>query len=235
MFRNAEVAPQANAAKPLRVARLGMVLALPVLAPTVLLIDVLSVSLSPADVQSGSPSTGTVTLDKGPLSPVTVTLISSNSSVATVPGRITVSGKNGTGAFTVNTVSGAGGCATITAAVLGSGVKRATLLAVRPTNPPGPISMTLSAATVVGGSSVSGNLAVTPGSSVGQTVQLSSSNPAVTVPASVALRAAEIDAGVANFNIGTAVVQSTTCAIITATFQGSQNRALLKLTRITAG
>jgi hypothetical protein len=232
MLRDASLYPS-SIGSPLRAACLGIVLAVPVLAPAALaLVTVHSLSLSPTEVQSGARSTGTLTLDATPSSPVSVVLFSSKPALATVPAAITMPGRKQTRGFTISTVSGAGGCAKITAAVAGTNVKRSAMLFVRPTNSPGPVTLTLSSNTVVGGSSLTGDLVVTGSSSPGHVVHLSSSNPVVTVPATVVLEDHEVDAGFANFTVGTAIVQSPTCAIITATFQGSSKRALLKLTPI---
>lgn len=199
------------------------------------LIKVSAISLSPTDVQSGVASTATVTLDAAPpAAGVRVSLSSSNPSVATVPATVTVTGPLRTKTFSVSTVRGAGGCATISARITGKGITtpttRSAQLFVLPAASSAPVTLTLSKSSVVGSASLTGRVVVPQPSAIGKVVQLSSSNPSVTVPASVTLQPNEIGVGEATFNIGTTVVAPTTCSVIGATFEGSQpSRKLLKV------
>lgn len=220
---------------PLRMAGLWLAFALPVLAPLLFAVgSVQSVTLSPADVPSGSSSTGTVTLD--PASPVgsVVDLLSSNPSLASVPKAIVVSSRNRTGTFAVNTGSGLAGCATISAQVLNAATpSKSAMLFVQPMSSslPGslPVGFSLSTNPVKGGQALRGSLTMfhthaagTPG----DVIHLSSSNPTVTVPVSVTLN--PLPSGGPHgggFDISTVPVQSTTCAVIAA---GSA-RQLLKV------
>lgn len=206
-------------------------LALPALIPILLSVTVQSVSVSPTDVTSGSASTGTVTLNSSATSAVSVALFSSKPSLATVPAKISM-GNTANQTFQITTISGQAGCATISAQVVGTVPRPGHLLFVRPTNSPGPVTLAPSALWVVaGGGPVSEMVTVkgVPPSASGAVVQLSSDNPQVKVPASVTVTATEGGPFQGSFNIIAAVSAAPTCAIITATYQGSQNRALVKI------
>lgn len=232
MFRNTNVAHDHPRRPPLRAAGLRMALAVPVCLPLLFtVVTVQSVGLSPATVQSGSSSTGTVTLSATSATTVKVALFSSKPSLATVPEIITMGKKTRTQTFPITTVSGQAGCATISAQVVGTGPRPPAQLFVQPTDPPGPIVLTLSGNTVVaGGQSLSGLVTafLQPGAPAA-VVQLTSSNPQVTVPASVTLHGTEGGPLQAGFTLSAAVSAAPTCAIITATFQGSRSRALVKV------
>ena len=198
------------------------------------LIKVSSLTLSPTDVQSGAASTATVTLDANPpAAGVRVSLSSSNPSVATVPASVNV-GPLRTRTFSVSTVQGTGGCSTISAKITGKGITTPTVrsaqMFVLPPSAFSPVTLTLSKSSAVGGTSLTGRVVVPQPSAIGKVVQLSSSNPSVTVPASVTLQPNEIGVAEATFNIATTVVAPTTCSVIGATFEGSQaSRKLLKV------
>lgn len=238
MFRNSKMAHDLPRRAPLSTAGLWVAAALPLFAPVLLAaLSVRFVSLSPTDVSSGGTSTGTVTLDPTSTVPVTVFLFSSNPNLAKVPDKISVTSKTRTGTFPVTTVSGGGGCSTISAEENGTRFRRSELLLVRPPTTPGaPVSLSVSPSTVPGGASSSGSVLVISSQGAPGSVQLSSSNPLVTVPPSVTPATAQELAGTyrGTFNISTAAVGAPgTCAIITATFGSTQSRAVLKV--ITAG
>lgn len=89
-----------------------------------------SITLSPATVQTGTTATS-ATLSFSALTPsggATVTLSSSNTSIATVPASVTVPANSSTGAFSVAIPSSASGTATISASY--GGVTRTALLTV---------------------------------------------------------------------------------------------------------
>jgi hypothetical protein len=217
---------------PLRMPGLCMALAVPVFLPIlVAVVTVQSVGLSPATVQSGSSSTGTVTLSGTTTTEVKVALFSSKPSLATVPASIIMGKtKTRTATFPIRTVSGQAGCATVSAQVVGTGPRPPAQLFVQPNDPSGPITLTLSGNTVVaGGQPLPGFVTVFQTGSQGAVVQLSSSNPQVTVPASVTLHETEGGPFQASLSVTAAVNAAPTCAIITATFQGSRSRALVKV------
>lgn len=208
-----------------------MALVLPMLGSILFaLVGVSSLSLSPTDVQSGAASTATVTLDATPPPVgVRVNLSSSNPSVATVPAFVTI-GPLKTRTISVKSVQGAAGCTTISAKAAKSTTARSAQLFVLPPTSISPVTLTLSKSSIAGGASLTGRVVVAEPSAIGAVVQLSSSNPSVTVPASVTLQPNEIGVAEATFNISTAVVAPSTCSVIAATYQGSKaSRKLLKV------
>jgi hypothetical protein len=212
-----------------------MALGFPVLAPILFILSqVSSVTVSPADVTAGSNSTGTVTLSAPSAAGVTVELASSKPTLASVPKSITVSNRSGTGTFGINTVSGQMGCATITAKV-GATPARAAVVFVKPPDVITTMVVILSQPSVIGGESLRGTV-LAPVSATGSVVQLRSSNPSVTVPASVTIgQPDESMLSSVNFPINSTTVVTPTCAIITATQGGLQNRKLLKVLPYVAG
>ncbi|MGH7469912.1 MAG: hypothetical protein ACRENP_18340 [Longimicrobiales bacterium] len=237
MFRLIATRCDAERPAPQRVGR-WMALGLPVLAPILFIISqVSSVTVSPTDVTGGSNSTGTVTLNAPSSAGVLVDLLSSRPALATVPKSITISNRNGTGTFGINTGSGQMGCATISAKV-GTTSARSAVVFVKPPDVISPIALTLSKTSTLGGESSSGTV-LAPAAAVGSVVQLRSSNPSVTVPASVTLGhpGAGDDSGLsrASFTINSTAVPQPTCAIITAIHGGSQNHKLLKVFPFIAG
>ncbi|HEY7471677.1 MAG TPA: hypothetical protein VIE68_04945 [Gemmatimonadota bacterium] len=189
--------------------------------------DVSSLVLSDDDIASGGSSIGTVTLSAGSPPNTRVTLASSRPTVATVPSSIIV--KAGQAGFKVLSVSGAAGCTEISAKVGFTPSKTKLLFVQPPVSPESTATLTLSRTSVAGGTSLTGTVRATLAGGQSSTVQLSSSNPAVTVPASVQLSPVEGGAFSATFNIGTTVVAPSTCSVITATNSGRQMRALLKV------
>jgi hypothetical protein len=132
----------------------------------------------------------------------------------------------------VKTVLGAAGCTNI-AARAGTSPARSTIFYVQPPVSNGPVTLSLSTGLAQGATTLTGTVRVnqpTNGS-----VQLTSSNPAVTVPATVTLIPNEIGISIGTFPIHTTQPSAATCAIITATFGGNQGRALLKLNTLFFG
>jgi hypothetical protein len=190
-----------------------------------------SVTISPADVPLGRRTTGTVTI-----SPTralsTIQLASLNRSIATVPSSVTVAGGQTSSAFAVRTGTSVPGCTDITA-TMGGITKRATIFVLPlPTPSSAPVRVTVPPS-AVGGQTVQGRvglLGVTAGT---HTVRLSSSNPnVVSVPASVTVSATQNEvtvSGSSSFPITTSTVGNTQCAVITATFNGTTSKALIKV------
>lgn len=224
-------AEHANGRPSRRTAGVRRALALPAFAAISFAVaDVSSLALSDDDIASGGSAIGTVTLTSNPLlRATTVTLSSSKPSVATVPPSILVGGRTGKASFKVLAVSGAAGCTVISAKVGTTPAKSAILFVQAPVSPEVSAGLTLSKNSVGGGSSLTGTFTVTPVTGQSSSAQLSSSNPAVTVPSSVQLSAVEGGALSATFNISTTVVAPSTCSVITATNAGRQVRKLLKV------
>jgi len=187
------------------------------------LLAVRSLTLSPSTVAAGEQSTGTVTLDLVPIGSVSVTLSNSNPSVAQVPASVSV-GRTSSVPFLVRT--SAPGCASIAARVGATAPQTATLF-VNPPPPPtitlSPLQLTLANSRIIGGQATSGSVTVLTG---GATIQLSSSNPEVKVPASVVVSSAATPMA---FPIQTNTVRAATCSLITASFGGSRSSALLQV------
>lgn len=204
----------------------GVRAALAIPAIALVALDVSSLSLSTTDVAAGGSVTGTVTVTGAGRGLTRVALESSNTSVATVPAAVSV-GRAGT--FTARAVSGAAGCAVISARVGTTPPKSQTLFVQAPST--SGMGLGSNPSSIVGGASATGRVVViNPGSNT--TVQLSSSNPVVTVPASVQVQPEEGGAHAASFTINSSVVAPTTCTVITATHGASRARKMLKVVTI---
>jgi len=168
-----------------------------------------SVSLSPTAVVGGSPSTGTVNLTGAAPKGGVVVKLSSTQSAATVPSSVTVSAGKTSATFQVKTV--AVGAAT-SAAILGTlnGVSNSALLMIEP---PALASLTLSPASVKGGSSSTGTVKLTGPAPTGGVIVTLSSSGSATVPASVTVPAGKSSA---TFIIKTTKVSAKTTATIKA-------------------
>jgi hypothetical protein len=181
------------------------------------------VTVNPASVTGGSPSTGTVTLTApAPAAGATVTL-ASNNAAAVVPASVTVAAGATSGTFTVNTTAPT---ATVTATLTATyaGVSKTTALTV---NPAATLStMSMNPAAVVGGANSTGTVTLTSAAPTGGlAVTLSSSNTAAAVvPASVLVAAG---ATTATFTTMTASVTASTAVTITATCSGGSKTAAL--------
>lgn len=143
---------------------------------------VASVTLSPASVKGGSPSTGTVALNTLAPAGGQVVLLSSSRPSATVPASVTVPAGSQTAAFPITTTG-------VSVQVLATIVARAngsTRFSVLTVDPPLLVSLALSPASVTGGAASTGTVTLdVPAGPGGFTVNLSSNRSAVTVPATV--------------------------------------------------
>jgi len=185
-----------------------------------------SLGASPSVVQGGQPATGTVSLTAAaPAGGATVTL-SSNNAAASVPASVTVPAGQLNAAFTVTTSVVASSTA-ITLSASYQGATATAALTVSPSAPaPALSALTLGAASVTGGSSVSGTVTLTAAAPSGGTVvTLSSSNTAVaTVPASATVAAGATSAG---FTIATSSVTASVSVTVTASSGGVTRSAAL--------
>ena len=182
-----------------------------------------SVTLNPTSVPRGASSTGTVTLN-GPAAAggAVVTLSSSNTSAAQVPATVTVAANATTATFTVTTSTvGSNTSVTIT------GTRGATQTAALTITSTILRSITLSPASVVGGTSSTATVTLTtPAPTGGATIVLSSSNTAAAqVPASVTVAA---NATTATFTVTTNPVASNTPVTVTGVY-GATNTATLNV------
>ena len=199
-------------------------------APSVALADVASFKVTPADVTSGGAATGVVTVDV--MGGQNVALTSSNPALVSVPAMVSVgiTGKS----FPITTVAGQAGCSILTAKASRSTVLRDAVLFVKPVVSRGaPVSLVLSSTSVVGSQSLTATVSVPPLSGFNpgtlQQITLASSNPSVTLPASVIAGINGQSPGKATFQIATSAVGLTDCSVISATYDGVTSRVLLKL------
>ncbi len=181
-----------------------------------------SVSLSPTSVVGGNPSTGTVTLSgQAPANGLTVTLSSSNTTVATVPGNVIVAAGQTSATFTVTTTAVTSSTSVYITAAYG-GLSNYAYMTVQPLLR----SISVSPYSVIGGSSATGTVNLNgPAPSGGTTVTLSSS-PAASVPASVTVAAG---ATTQTFAVTTTTVTQNTYVNISASNAGTTVSAGLYL------
>jgi Domain of unknown function (DUF4082)/Bacterial Ig domain len=184
----------------------------------------LSLTLNPATVTGGNPSTGTVTLNgPAPAGGAQVTLSSSNTAVATVPTSVTVPAGATSATFPVST-SAVAASTTVTISASGSGTLTGSLTVI----PPVPSSLTLNPSSVTGGpllGSSTGTVTLNgPAPAGGAQITLSSNNSAATVPASVTV---PTGATSATFPVTTSIVVFSTTATISASYSGTTQTANL--------
>jgi hypothetical protein len=186
-----------------------------------------ALSLNPTSVLGGATSTATLTLSGGaPTAGTVVNLSSSNTAVATVPATVTVSAGASSATFTVTSlVVASTSTATISASRLH--MTQTAVLAVVP-GAAALSSVSVSPASVVGGTSSTGTVTLTTSAPAGGiVVGLSSDKAAVVVPASVTVAAG---ASTATFTATTSAVASSTTATLTATYSGVTKTATLTVT-----
>jgi len=172
--------------------------------------SVANVLLTPSTVAAGVPSSGVVNLTSAaPAGGVTVTLVSSNSSVATVPATVVLPGGTTSGAFAVATADA--GTSAISASM--GGVSSAATLTV--TAKAVLASLALSSDHVVGGGSVLGTVALTDVAGAGGATVLLSTGDPVSVPASVTIPSGQRSA---TFTASTRAVAGTIAASIRANY-----------------
>lgn len=204
---------------------------LPVYAPSQA-VPISSVTLAPSTVTGGSQTTQmTITLAaNAPNEGATIMLSSSRPDIVPVPRstRIFFSTQNSTvvnfAPFAVSVPTNA----TITARFGAS--SGSAVLTVNPAPAGGAVisSLTLNPASIAGGSTSQGTVALTSAASSPMTISLASSSaPIVTVPASVTIPAG---ATTANFTVNTTSVSSQFNATITASLNGASRLATLTVT-----
>jgi hypothetical protein len=190
-----------------------------------------SLKLSPTSTPGGLNVTGTVTLT-GPVaagSSVTVALASANTALATVPAPVAVTAGQSSAAFTIATTP-------VTAAVSVSITAKTTTPAVTKSatlklNPPALSSLSMSPASVVGGSPSTGTVTLTgPAPSAGTAVTLTSSKTTVaTVPANVTVASGSTTATFTANTIAQSV--NSTSSTITAKVGSVSKTATLTVTK----
>jgi hypothetical protein len=179
---------------------------------TVVLPVFASVSV-PSSMPGGKPATGTVSLTGPALSGGLAVALSSSDPAVTVPSTVTVGSGASSATFPIASVPVASATAVTITATAGSIVKTANTTI----QPPALYSVSLGSS-VTGGKNLTGTVYLTgPALPAGQTVTLSSSNPAAVVPASITVAGG---ASSATFTLTSTLVASPVSAVITASSGG---------------
>ncbi len=199
---------------------------LTVQAPPPPTVTISLLTLSPTSLVGGSSSQGTVYISSAaPSGGSSVSLSSSNTSVANVPASVTVAAGATSATFTVTTKSVTTSTSVNITGSLG-GVSRSASLNVTSASAPTLSSISVNPASVMGGSASQGSVTLSAAApSGGAVVPLSSSNPSVTtLPASVTVNAG---ATTATFSVGTQAVSATTAVNISGSSGGVTRSASL--------
>jgi hypothetical protein len=189
-----------------------------------------SLAIAPTSVAGGTNATGTVTLrTPAPAGGLSVTLSTSNLSVARPPGIVTIPAGQTSATFAITTFAVANTtAATITASY---DVARSATLTVTAGAPAAATlsSVGLSPSSVVGGATSQATVTLTSAAPAGgAAVSVASSNTsAATVPSTVTIAAGATSA---TFTVTSRTVTSSTSATITATYGGASRTATLTVT-----
>jgi len=187
-----------------------------------------SIALNPMSVTGGSPSTGTVTLSgPAPSGGAAVSLMSDNTTAATVPASVTVAYGAISATFTVTTSTVTASTPVTITGSYGGGTKTASLT-VTPASSATLSAVALNPTSVTGGSPSTGTVTLSgPAPSGGAAVSLMSDNTAAaTVPSSVTVASG---ASGATFTVSSSVVTSSTSVTISAIYAGVTKTASLSV------
>ena len=193
-----------------------------------------AIALSPSTTSGGSASTATVTLTAAaPSAGVLVSLTSSNPAAASVPASLTVPA-GATSATTSVATSAVGSTTTSVISASYNGLTRsATLTVTAPAPTPSATldTVSLSPASVQGGSASSATVTLTANAPAGgAVVSFSSSHTAVaTVPATMTVPEGVNSRVVVNF-VSTSPVTATATSVISATYNGVTRSATITVT-----
>lgn len=180
-----------------------------------------SLSVSPASVAGGTAASGTVTLNGPAPAGGAQVALSSNSGAASVPASVTVPAGAASATFTINTTSVSASTAVTISGSYGGATQSGSLTVL----PAGVASLSLSQASVTGGTAVTGTVILGgPAPAGGAQVALSSSSGAASVPASVTVPGGATSA---TFNVATSAVSASTSASISASFGGGSQSVTL--------
>ena len=196
-----------------------------------------ALTLTPTEVEGGTPVDGLVTLSgAAPAGGLTVALTSSSPS-ASVPAAVTVPGGASSVSFTITTTAPASTATAIITATL-NGVTREATLTIQPAvvepppPPPDPAtldSLSVSPATLTGGSPAQGTVTLAAAVGVDTVVALSSSHPSIaSVPSSVTVLAGTLSR---TFPVTTTEPATATSVTLTATLNGGTRTALLTVNK----
>jgi uncharacterized protein (TIGR03790 family) len=186
-------------------------------------------AMSPVSVIGGAGTTGYVSLnDQAPSGGISVAL-SSNTGAASVPATVSIAA----GSFGATFAIGTSAVLTTTTATISAtyaGAKKTATLTITPLNL---VSVTLSPTSVTGSVSTTANKVTMSGiAPADAVVSLSSSDPGVTVPASVTVAAGTSVSSV--FTITTSLVSAITPVTITASYNGVSKTGILTVNPIIA-
>ena len=188
-----------------------------------------SLSLNPSTVTGGTASVGTVTLSGPAPSGGVVVSLSDNSSSASVPASVTVPGGSNSATFTITTYLVYSPRSVTISAVYGGVTRTATLTVTAASASVQLSSLSLSPATVKGGTASQGTVTLnSPAPSGGVVVSLSDNSSSASVPASVTVPGGSSSA---KFTITTYRVYSSRSVTISAVYGGVTKSATLKVTR----
>jgi Putative Ig domain len=192
---------------------------------------VTSVSLNPAATTGTSGSSGTVQLSEpAPGAGATITLSSSNPSVASVPSSVTASSDQTSANFTVSTADVTTSTTVTITATLGSSTASATLTVNPvPATIPALQSVAISPGSVSGGGTATATATLNVAAPAGgaQVLLASSNTSAASVPASVTIPAGATSA---TFTVTTHSVSSTTTVSVGGEYGNSDQAALFGVT-----
>jgi hypothetical protein len=176
------------------------------------------VTVSPTDLVGGSANaTGTVKLTRAATEAFTVTLLSSDTSAATVPESVTVNAGSQTASFTITTKPvSASTSVTITGSA--NDASKTATLTVNPSPIPGVAAVSVDPTRVAAGQPATGTVSLERAGTSAVTVALLSNLPAVaSVPSSVTVAEGQTSA---TFTVGTGSVPVDSRATITASSGG---------------
>ncbi len=191
---------------------------------TVQPVSLVSVSLDPATVAGGTPSTGTVTLSGIAPSGGSIVKLSSTSTSATVPASVTVAAGSSSATFTINTKVVSAATSVKISGQLGTTIQSATLT-IQPSSLDG---VSITPTSVIGGSAtaVGGTVYLTgPAPSTGAVIKLTSGNTKIaTVLATIKIPSGAMSG---TFAVTHLLVASETQVSISAAFGGVTRSAVL--------
>lgn len=194
-------------------------------SPTASAGTVATVTLNATTLAVGDKALGTVNLTApAPAGGSSVSLTSSDSSVAAVPAAITVQAGATSGTMTVTGMSA--GTTTIRASLNGSTAQSPMLTVLAPASA-GLSAITLGTSSVVGGDSATGTVTLTRGAPDGGAAVSLSANDPVTVPPNVLVAAGSTSA---TFSIRTRAVGGSIPATISASYAGASASVVLTVT-----
>lgn len=187
-----------------------------------------SISLSPVSINSGSVSTGTVTLSgTAPVGGAVVTISSSNTGAVTSPASVTVAAGASSATFSLTAKTVAATTA-VTISSSYAGVTKTATLTVTPNTAVSLASVSVSPASVVNQATATGTVTLSAAAPAGGiSVALWTTGAIAYVPASVTVPAG---ATTATFTITTNYTQTTKADVVTAFYNGASKTAAVIVT-----